>query len=450
MPPASWNRREKARVHGTTFSISPPIFTMMTMTKLTVESVSSPKTAPSVRRASNSKLSEFLKQKWGSREDLSKTSSSVTDGASVTTAASTNASFVPRTSIMKSSEAGPVNSNPDRLTALWGAMSDETKSTLMKNLQAQLAVPKRVETEGNSQQPNAQNTFSHTIQKRPSQDSQNEKTDVVGPLPEMKGLARYDSQQRTPSLSNADSMKSLLRRKIAENKLKEADQPQRSSQSLMRMVSKQAALTSSRSHCNFTTKALQRKKSNSGMKKCVSFEENPVQSVKAIEMCESELKNSVWYSDMEYTGMKNSIKQALREQKTGAFEESDSSTLHGLETFIYRRELKEKRKEAIDAVMFEQARQRIKRIPSDPMLLAEAYRSKLGGGGTKSCSNLLTSKLDRPRTHVHRSSSYSVDLAQVGGSMQNAVWGNSETTYETVEMENRKSELTIKLMQSAA
>ncbi len=423
---------------------------MMTMTKLTVESVSSPKTAATVRRASNSNLSEFLKQKWGSREDLSKTSSSLTDGPSVSTAASTNATFVPRASIMKSAEAGPVNNNPDRLTALWGAMSDETRSTLMKNLQAQLAVPKRAETEGNSRQSNAPNTILHSIQKLPSQDSQNEKTDVVGPLPEMKGLALHDSQQRTPSLSNTDSMKSLLQRKIAENKLKDADQPQRNSQSLMRMVTKQAALTSSRSHCNFTTKGLQRKKSSSGMKKCVSFEENPVQSVKAIEMCESELKNSVWYSDKEYTGMKNNIKRALREQKTGAFEESESSTLHGLETFINRRELKEKRKEAIDAVMFEQARQRIKRIPSDPVLLAEAYRSKLGGGGTKSCSNLLTSKLDRPGTHIHRSSSYSVDLAQAGGNMQNAVWGNVETSYETVQVKNTNAELPMKLMQSAA
>jgi hypothetical protein len=350
---------------------------------------------------------------------------------------------------MKNAEAGPVNANPDRLTALWGAMSDETRSTLMKNLQAQLAIPKRVETEGNSRQPNAQNTHFNTIQKLPSQDSESEKTDVVGPLLDLKGLAPHDSQQRTPSFSNTDSMKSLLQRKIAENKLREADQPQRNSQSLIRMVSKQAALTSSQSHCNFTTNALQRKMSSSGMKKCVSFEENPVQSVRAIDMCESELKNSVWYSDKEYTGMKNSIKRALREQKSGAFEESDSSTLHGLETFINRRELKEKRKDAIDAVMFEQARQRIRRIPSDPVLLAEAYRSKLGGGGTKSCSNLLTSKLDRPGTNIHRSSSYSVDLAQVGGNLQNAVWGNAETSYETVEMKKTTSELTMKLMQSA-
>ena len=432
---------------------------MITMTKLTTESASSPRAAASVRQASHSNLSSFLRKNWGSREDVSKSNSSHTKGPSVSTAGSTNANFVPRSaSILKSSEPAPVNANPDRLTALWGGMSDETRSTLMKNLQSQLAVPKKVETEVTTRKSTAQHAPLKSASKLPSSDSaqNNERGDIAGPLPARKVHAVRDdsSEGRTPSYSS-DSMKSLLQRKIADNKLKDGDQQQNSKyhSSTMRMIPKKqgGALLSSQSHCNFSTKStLQRRKSSkSVMKKCVSFEENPVQSVQAFDTCETELKNSVWYSDQEYTGMKNSIKRVLREQKSGDFEETESSTMHGLEMFLNRRELKEKRKEAISAVIFEQARQRIKRIPSDPMLLAEAYRSKLGGTGSKSCSNMLTKKLVGSGPRIHRSSSYSVDLAQVGGAMQNAAWGKNDTSCAPDESNNTASELRMKFMQGA-
>lgn len=427
----------------------------MTMTKRTMESASSPTAAQGIRRASNTDLSTFLKKKWGSREDMSKTNSFHTEGPSVSTAASTNETFVPRMSIPKSAEATPVSAPPERLTALWGAMNEETRSTLMKNLQAQLADPKKVETEGHSRQPATKRMFFNSIQKMPSNDSQSEKADVVGPLPEMVAHATTDSPGEQTLSFSGDSMKSLLQRKVAANKMNDFGQRDNSKyHASMRMAPKPAALSTSQSHCNFSTKRLQRRTSSSTMKKCVSFEENPVQSVQAIDMCESELKNSVWYSDQEYTGMKNSIKRVLREQKSGAFQETDSSTMHGLEIFLNRRELKAKRKEAIDAVIFEQARQRIKRIPSDPMLLAEAYQRKLGGYGSKSCSNLFTNNLEGLGTQVHRSSSYSVDMVQAGSAMQNAVWGAPGTCHapekDLTATKNSASELRMKFMQSVA
>lgn len=354
-----------------------------------------------------------------------------------------------KTGILKSSEAPPVHSNPDRISALLGAMSEETKSTLMKNLQSQLTAPKKAETE--QIQPTAQqirkDRYSSNTQSMSFNDSESEKTDLVGSLNQMKVFPINDSLEEGKSTS--DSMKSLLQRKVAANQRNE----RLNKYSSRRMGAKPAALSSSQSHYALSTSTLRREKSTTSMKKCVSFEENPVKSVKAIEAYETELKNSVWYSENEYNGMKNSIKTALRQKKSGEFEESENSTMLGLETFLNRRENKEKRKEAIAAVIFEQARQRIKRIPSDPMLLAEAYRSKLGGATSKSCSNFRTSHLDQPGTKVFRSSSFSVNVSQTGSAMQNAVWENHATDENDVERTaatHSSSQLHMKLMQGVA
>ncbi len=419
----------------------------MTMTKPIMEDSPSPlmASAGSTRKGSKTNLSSFLKKTWGSRENMKKSISFHGDDASVTSAApSSNATFAPKRGMLETIEASPVSANPERLSVLLGAMSEEARGKLMMNLQSQLAVPKNAgagsespEIQSSAPRMNNNMFIKRTPATSPAYDRWNENTE--------------GSPKERISVSNADSMKSLLQRKVAANQMLGSGRNYSSGAS-MTMISKQSALSSSKSHYALSTSKFQRKTSVSGMNKSVSFQENPVQSITAIETCERELKNSVWYSDHEYTGMKDNIKNALRQQKSGEFEENDNSTLHGLEAYINRREMKEKRKEAIAAVMYEQARQRMKKIPSNAELLAEAYRTRFAGPTSQSYSDMLTNRNEKKRSQIIKSSSFTVSFSQAGSQMKNATW---ETEKRHAEGDRAKansaiSQFRMKMMESVS